>query len=177
MRLIVSVATCALWIGCAGKTASEDGEGPAEGTDDSGDPTDPCQAGDAPALRLGHGELEYMDIDPSEEVLAELIHGPQGGFHINMGLAATGLDPSYPWAVDLQGTIDGALVGQTRPLATMRCNRADDELQAWGLLLIYDAQPEELHDRVTDIVATVIDSAGTGITATGTVRIWDPTLE
>ena len=36
--------------------------------------------------------------------------GPQGGFHINVALAATQLDASEPWLGRLTGTIDGAAV-------------------------------------------------------------------
>ncbi len=170
---------CLAIAACKDKGNSNNGVGgtEADSEDSSSHAGDPCTAGSDPTLRLGFGALEYRDLDPSGEDVAELIHGPQGGFHIDMALAATGLDPALPWTVDLEGTIDGEVMGQTRPLATMRCNRSQNELQTWGLLLIWDATPEELHDQVTDVVATAIDSAGTELSATGTVRIWDPSLE
>jgi hypothetical protein len=146
-------------------------------TSDEDTDVDPCTSGPSPTVRLGLGELEYEALDAGGENLAELIHGPQGGFHITMALAATQMDPSYPWAVDLEGRIDGELIGATRPLAMMRCNYGLEELQTWGLLLIWDAQPEDLHDRIAEITATTVDSAGTSVSGTGTVHIWDPSLE
>ncbi len=68
---------CALLCAC---TASEGDTGT------TGD--DACAAGDAPTLTLGKGELEYTSLDDSA---AELIHGPQGGYHINIALQATDL--------------------------------------------------------------------------------------
>ena len=146
-------------------------------TSDDDTDLDPCTSGPSPTVRLGLGELAYAALDPAGENLAELIHGPQGGFHITMALAATQMDPSYPWAVALEGRIDGELIGATRPLAMMRCNYGLEELQTWGLLLIWDAQPEDLHDRIAEITATTLDSAGTSVSGTGTVHIWDPSLE
>ncbi len=185
MRTLVPIITAATLFACQGKkdaasgttTAGDSGQSSSNTQDTSSEDEDPCTPGAHPTLRVGFGGLEYQDLDPSGDDLAELIHGPQGGYHINMALAATGLDSSTPWAIELEGTIDGQPIGDTRPLATMRCNRAEDELQAWGLLLIWDAVPADLHDRMTEVTATVVDSAGTSLSATGTVRIWDPELE
>lgn len=159
------------------QTAGADTHEDTDVDDTSDDDTDPCTSGPSPTVRLGLGELEYGALDPNGENLVELIHGPQGGFHITMALAATQMDPSYPWAVNLEGRIDGELIGATRPLAMMRCNYGLEELQTWGLLLIWDAQPEDLHDRIAEITATTVDSAGTSVSGTGTVHIWDPSLE
>jgi hypothetical protein len=143
---------------------------------DSATPLDPCLAGPDPSLSLGHGELGYLALD-SGPTLAELIHGPQGGYHINIGLEATGLDASLPWEAHLEGWIDGTLVGETYPWATMRCNRAADTLQAWGLLLVWDAEPEALHGETTLVEATIVDAAGTQLRATAEYLISDPSLD
>jgi len=171
MRILAPIVILLSLSGCAAETGKTDdeGTGPVE--------SDPCEPGDSPTVVLGYGELEYLDLDPDTPTLVELIHGPQGGYHVNMAIAATQLDASTPWAVDLTGDIDGEQVGETRPLATLRCNPGAGALQAWALLLIWDAQPDELHGRIADVTGTVLDSAGTELTATATIEIWDPSLE
>ncbi len=140
-------------------------------------PGDPCLPGENPTLQLGHGELEYLELDTTGSTNVELIHGPQGGYHVNMALSATYLNADTTWAVGLTGTVDGVQMGDTRPLATMRCNPGQGALHAWSLLLIWDATPEELHGKSADIEATIVDSAGTELSTTATIEIWDPSLE
>src|SRR5690606_16727858 len=70
-------------------TTTEDG-----GTDTStGEPEPPppaCLPGDeTPTLELGNGEAGFMDSDA-----VTLVYGPQGGYHIVLGLRATYLDAS-----------------------------------------------------------------------------------
>lgn len=139
-------------------------------------PSDPCLPGDEPTLEVGHGELGFESLgDGSTE--SELIHGPQGGYHTNIAISATGLDGSHHWTVELEGWIGNDRVGHTFPIAKMRCNRADDALQAWSLLLIWDGVPSELHGQTADIIATVEDPSGTMISAEQSLVIWDSELE
>jgi hypothetical protein len=143
---------------------------------DSGASLDACLPGGSPSLSLGQGELGFEPLGDGASA-AELIHGPQGGYHINIGLEASQLDASVPWEAHLQGWIDGELVGETYPWATMRCNRAVDALQAWGMLLVWDAEPEELHGKVTLVEASIVDASGTEISATAEFTIFDPLLD
>ena len=147
-------------------------------TGESSEPAevDPCLPGDDPTLEVGHGELGFESLgDGTTE--SELVHGPQGGYHSNIAIAATGLDPSHHWTVELEGWIGNERLGHTFPIAKMRCNRAAGTLQAWSLLLIWQAEPEELHGRSTDITVTTKDSSGTSISAEQSLTIWDPSLE
>lgn len=159
-------------IGCAEE--KPEGEEPT-GIDEPAE-TDPCLPGDGPTLEVGHGELGFESLgDGTTE--SELIHGPQGGYHNNIAIEATGLDPSHHWTVELEGWIGNERIGHTFPIAKMRCNRAADALQAWSLLLIWTAEPEELHGQNADITVTTTDSSGTSISAEHSLTIWDPGLE
>ena len=147
------------------------------GVDGGGHGSDPCLPGEDPTFTLGKGELEYQELD-ADDGMAELIHGPQGGYHLNLAVHATFLDPDEPWVARLEGTIDGELVGATSPYVTARCNREANALQGWGLLLIWDTtDPTELHGRVTTIEATITDAAGTVLSDSGDVEIFYPELE
>ncbi|MDP6931824.1 MAG: hypothetical protein QGG40_02865 [Myxococcota bacterium] len=137
---------------------------------------DPCVSGDEPTLEVGKGELEYQDMG-AEDGTAELIHGPQGGYHLNIALQGSFLDASAPLEAELTGWIDGEEVGHTLPYATMRCNQAAGALQAWGLLLIWDAEPEALHEKTTTVEVELTDASGETISASSDVVIWDPSLE
>ena len=159
-------------IGCAeDKSASSDtGSAPAATEDD------PCLPGDAPTLEVGHGELGFESLGDGT-TQSELIHGPQGGYHTNIAISATHLDASHHWTVELEGWIGNEMVGHTFPIAKLRCNRADDALQAWSLLLIWEAEPAELHGQTADIIVTTEDASLTQITAEQSLVIWDPELE
>jgi hypothetical protein len=139
------------------------------------DTSDPCDPGPEPTLELGTGEFEHVPLDPDGAVV-ELIHGPQGGYHVVVSLGATGLDASEPWEVDLLGTIDGVVRGQTEPFAEPRCNPDAGQLQVWGLYLVWDAEPEELDGRSAHVTAVVTDAAGTRLTDEGDLTIEDPSL-
>lgn len=141
-----------------------------------GDTADPCAPGSSPEAILGQGEFAFLPVDDGENRI-ELVHGPQGGFHITLALEARYLDASTPWLLDLVGSIDGVERGATRPYVEMRCNPAEAVLQGWGALLIWDAQPEDLHEQVADVEATITDSTGTVISAVESYTIFDPVLE
>jgi len=142
----------------------------------SADVIDPCLPHADPTLEVGHGELGFESLGDGT-LKSELIHGPQGGFHNNIAIAATGLEASHHWTVEIEGWIGNALVGHTFPIAMMRCNRAAEALQAWSLLLIWDAVPSELHGQTADITVTTQDDAGTWISGEHSLVIWDPELE
>jgi len=137
---------------------------------------DPCKAGPHPTVTIGHGETEFLNLEGAATEV-ELIHGPQGGFHTNIALEATYLADTVAWETHLEGTIDGELVGETRPYADMRCNHATSTLQGFGLLLIWDAEAADLHGQTATVHATVTDSDGTVVEADAQYVIHDPSLE
>ncbi|MCK6522379.1 hypothetical protein L6R49_13180 [Myxococcota bacterium] len=139
-------------------------------------PGDPCLPGESPTLRLGTGELAYEAL-PDAGATLEVIHGPQGGVHTLIGLAATYADASDLWTAHLTGTIDGVLAAEAFPYLEARCNGGAGELQTWGTLLVWELSPEELDGATAEVHAEVTDAAGASLTATLTATLFDPTLE
>lgn len=134
---------------------------------------DPCEPGPDPELVIGVGEAGYEPLVEGDPV--ELVHGPQGGYHVTLALAGRFLDASDKWALTMSGTVDGELWGQTVPYADARCNEDEGRLEAWNLLLIWDdgIPPEQLDGQYAEVEVAVVDAAGTEITATTALTIDD----
>ncbi len=139
---------------------------------------DPCEPGPAPTLVVGKGDAAFTPLEATDPVL-ELVHGPQGGYHVVLGLEATEIDASQPVSVHLQGEMDGELVAETWPVASFRCNDDAGALQAWDLLLIMvdGIEPVDVHGGWLDITATVTDVAGASVSGTAGATVLDPELE
>jgi hypothetical protein len=135
----------------------------------------PCTAGADPTLAIGTGETSYVPLDPVAPTF-DIVHGPQGGYHVLVGLEATQMDTSDLLAADLKGTIDGVLMGETQPWVQMRCNGRTETQQSWNNRLIWDAQPEDLDGRTAHIEATVTDPRGTSVSAAVDALLYDPLL-
>lgn len=133
---------------------------------------DPCGADAPPTLALGTGETAFAPIAAPLEV----VHGPQGGWHVVVALRAQGLDGSLPWDVTLDGFVEGELAGATAPYGRPRCNRAEATWDVPGLLLVWDAPAESLDGADATLVATATDSQGRTVEASLDVRLEDPTL-
>jgi hypothetical protein len=58
---------------------------------DSNDTADPSCFGDAPALTIGSGEYEWVDL--SQQSPVTMVHGPQGGWHM---LGSARIDHTEP---------------------------------------------------------------------------------
>lgn len=138
---------------------------------------DPCLAGDSPALTVGKGELSFSSLE--DDPMAELIHGPQGGYHVNLALQAVHMEPEGQWTLDMQGRIDGTVAADNARYVQMRCNRGVEALQVVGVFLIFDSswEPEDLDGETVEVDVTAIDAAGTSATDTATLTIFDPNLE
>ena len=143
-------------------------------------PPDPagCEPSeDDPTLEIGKGETEYEAMDAGDGTI-EVINGPQGGYHVEVGFEATGLDAADRWAVVLSGDADG-FEASSSPFVTMRCNNATATLQSWGHLLIWDLDLEsedgsDLDGLIADIHASATDASGTVIEADITVEMHYP---
>ena len=48
----------------------------------------------APAVELGTGELQFVPLDPGQEI--EVIRGPQGGYHLLASVRTHDVDPGDP---------------------------------------------------------------------------------
>lgn len=147
-------------LGCDGESAGKDGESA-------------CEPGGDPTLRIGTGTVSFEDV-PDEGF--ELIHGSQGGFHIEIALEATHLAAEGQVGGTMTGTIDGEVMAQATPWLAFRCD-ADTRLISSGSILVYDATPEELHGQTTTVEVEVNDEAGTLVDATVTADIYDPALD
>lgn len=140
-------------------------------------PEGACAPGDAPVLQLGTGVEVFEPLDDGAEV--ELVHGPQGGFHVVVSFRATHLDTrsGRRLAGRVTGRIDGELVADTTPNLEFRCQPDASSQDALGGLLVFASTPEALDGQTVDIHAEVTDEAGTTTTADLTALIHDPLLE
>ena len=119
--------------------------------------------------RNGLGLDGYSEIPEGGDL--PLVHGQQGGFHLEIGLAATHLDASALVTGRLVGTIDGEVYAEVAPWLDFRC---EDGMQvSWGTRLIYDATPSFLDGRETEITAEVTDASGTTVETTSAFVIRD----
>ena len=126
-----------------------------------------CQPGGDPTLEIGVGIGEYTAL-PSDDAFP-LVHGPQGGYHLEIGLAATHIDASSLLTGHLEGTLDGRPFATLDPWLDFRCT--GDALTSWGTKLIYDAPPDVLDGQQTTLTAEITDLEGATVRATKTVRI------
>lgn len=134
-----------------------------------------CSPGPNPSLSLGKGELSYAAMDADGGTI-ELVHGPQGGFHTVIALESVDTDASAQWTVQITGYLADVERAATTPYVDMRCNNQTGTLQAWGFLLIWDAQPEELDGQTVHIEADGADAAGTALHDEADVVIEDPLI-
>jgi hypothetical protein len=137
---------------------------------------DPCEVGAPPSLSIGTGEFSFEELDAIDPEL-ELVHGPQGGFHVVIGLSAQHLDASAKLVAEMTGTVNGLELARTSPYLTFRCNGAAGAQQSWGSLLIFDAMPEDLDDQQVEVAVQLTDQSGQTVSASTAARICDPTLD
>jgi hypothetical protein len=130
-----------------------------------------CLPGDDPTLTIGLGLGEYTPIPDGGEF--PLVHGPQGGYHLEIGLLATHLDASDLVVGHLEGTLDGEPFAAADPWLDFRCDNVHGGLAAYGSRLIYEATPEFLDGKVTEVYAEVTDQRGATVSTTATFTIRD----
>lgn len=167
VALLAAISVIGSCAGESGVDVGEDGEVVA-------DPEDPCVPGPNPSLELGHGEGAFMPLEDGGTI--ELVHGPQGGFHTLMALNARDIDGSEELVGELRGYIGDEQRGASFPYLNFRCN-GDEGLQVWGLFLIWEAQPEELHMQTVRVEVEVTDASGEVVTTSKEAVIYDPTFD
>ena len=144
-----------------------------------------CATDSDPQVAAGHGELSFNEFDGGVDTKVELIHGPQGGFHSTIAVRAHHLDLGISYHIRLVGSIDGVEMGWGTPYSQFRCNYQAGAQEYTGGLLIWDAQPEDLHNKVANLEITVFDpteesaAGGPVVVAQDSAEftIWDPSLE
>ncbi len=139
---------------------------------DTGGPGDPCLAGQPKAVEIGQGELFFEEISSQTDKL-ELIYGPQGGYHVVIAARAQYLDAEDFVAADLRGSIGPQEVGRTWPYIDFRCNGAEEVQDGVGMLLVFNAMPEDLHNQTLTIELEITDLAGDVVSDKTKALIWD----
>jgi hypothetical protein len=136
---------------------------------DRGPEANGCEPGDDPQLTIGLGVGGYSPIPDQGEF--PLVHGPQGGYHLEIGLEATGIDASQLITGHMEGTIAGEQLAVNDPWLEFLCEGG--VLHSWGTRLIYDSTPEILDGKVTLVEASVTDLQGTLVSTSATYTIRD----
>lgn len=146
----------------------------APGCDPTATPGDPCSAGDAPELEVGKGGLSFSPMDDGGTI--ELVHGPQGGYHVEVALRAKWIDASHTLLGRFEGEIDGQVLATADAWLDFRCNGEAGALDSFGTLLIWDAVPEDLDGRTATIRVEVTDASDRVVAASAETIIEDPLL-
>ena len=148
----VGLLTVALVVGCGGATPSDE-------------PPPACFPDRAPALEIGDGEVGFV---PATEV--ELVHGPQGGEHITLGLKLTGFEATAPLSASVEGRVDGERMGSVQVALTTECSLEHEALIAAGVRLIWDSTAE-VANRDVEVLARVTNGDGETLEATTTLFV------
>jgi hypothetical protein len=173
---------CTILVGCSGSASDDPTDATAIGDDDDvvGDDDDvtdddPCEPPGEATLTVGLGMTGYEDLPEGSPF--PLIHGPQGGFHLEVGLKATNV------VQDSGDFLRGELIGRVEaldleaaayPYLDMRCVRTHRE--SYGTLLVLsegEVRPEELDGQTVVIEATLTDHDGTVVTTSRSFVIED----
>lgn len=134
-----------------------------------------CRRTGAPYLEVGTGETEFVGLD-SETPEWPLVHGPQGGWHVLVGLSALGLDATEVVTGDLVGLISGEKVAENRGAwLTFRCSEETGFLESYNTFLIFDVDDHcPLHQEWLDVRAELTDTRGESVESLTGGMIIDP---
>ena len=143
-------------------------------------PDDMCEASAKhAALEIGTSFVDGMSVTEfvpvGEGEAMTLVHGAQGGFHVEVALRGQHLDASEVIPGEIRGWVNGEMLANVAPWFLFNCT--DGGQDSWGTLLIFRAQPEDLHQQDVDIEIDLTDVSGAEVTAAATFRIVDPALE
>lgn len=132
-----------------------------------------CGGGEVGALTIGHGLGEFI---PLADQPAELLHGPQGGVHITLGIRCIGLEVSRFGDVWLHGEIAGRIVADHPQGAVLTCDEDTGVAEGLWLSMVFEVGPEVVHGQRLDMEITVTDDVGTTVTAQAQTLVLDPEL-
>lgn len=134
---------------------------------------DPCPSLDAgpPAVDLGTGLDRFIALPDGAEL--EVVHGPQGGWHVEVSARLSGFDPEgIPLRFEVQDE-SGAIVAEVR-LALLRRRLLVDGCAWLRTDIVVLSQPDPpavLGALVT--VRVVVEIAGAPLISERTVRVVD----
>lgn len=143
------------------------------GTDATAEP-DVLVSGE-PRITIGHGLTAYEDVPEGGD--AELVAGPQGGWHVNLALRIYSIDPE-DLSIRIEGfdaeTGDVLSIPIERILTSRRVRREDDHYLRLGDQLIFMiTMPSEAVGRDLRVELTAMPTAGGVFTATHTFHAVD----
>lgn len=153
---------------------------------DSGRTRDSGTAGDASSasrVEIGGGIDAFEPFGPG--TTAELVHGPQGGYHVQIAFRMWGIDPEG-LLVQAHGydatTGDEITIPAERVLTARRVSMEGDHLLRLGDRLIFNAtDPTTIYDPATmtgtelRVTATLTPTSGDPVTAETTTTVVDLT--
>lgn len=134
--------------------------------DGDGDDAAACMDG-PPSVALGRPQ-PFVALSDADTV--ELVHGPQGGYHINLGVELRGLgeDP----LLELFGELDGIRLAEDVVAAAGTC--VDGRVVLEDLWLIWAATPEQLDGASVRVEIRATSSEGDSVAQVVELVIDDP---
>lgn len=134
-----------------------------------------CSPNARSRVTIGTGEQDFVPLD-EEAPTWDLVHGPQGGWHVLVGLQATGLNATEIVVSEMVGTLNGEEVARNDSAwLTFRCDAEVNRLESWNTFLILrveDHCPLDGQDLTVDVA--VEDTRGRTATDQITATIRDP---
>ena len=124
-------------------------------------------------LEIGTGFTAYETL-PEDAPTLEIVHGPQGGYHVYLSMRVTGLVPaSLLWRVVRQD--DGRVLANLDLLARTGTFRpVDGALERVGDLVVIDVlSPADVAMRDVRVEASATSSTGAMTTSVCVLRIVD----
>lgn len=145
-------------------------DGPAITELDAGPPED----GGSPRLEVGTGESTFVALNDGDPV--ELVHGPQGGYHVLVAVRATSLAATVGYAYEVRDEADAVVL--TMPGAyVLDASRVVRTSTGWirsgDRGIFQTVMPAEIIGRTLHLHATVTASDGTSYTDTHTIHVVD----
>ena len=142
---------------------------------DSGADSGPRPDAGEARVELGLGIVEFNAAEDGAD--AELVAGPQGGWHVDVALRFFDLEPDGA-LLTLQGfdaaSGDPLTVPIARRLTRTRVRRVDDHWLRLGDQMVFDvADPAEVTDRDVRLRASVAEADGRETTGMLSVHIVD----
>jgi len=140
------------------------------------DPLGCSPDGGEPQVTVGKGLDSYHELQEGGREL-ELVHGPQGGFHVDLAVRALHLDSTEQLEGELVGILAGEVRAESFPYVDLRCNGSEGTLDSWALRLIWDASPADLDGQLVTVQVELTDVGGRTVSASeADVLIEDPLL-
>ena len=111
---------------------------------------DPCKPGKEPTLEIGTG----ADVFEPLQSTTELVHGPQGGYHLLIAMRVTHMLGSEFMGGEVTGSIDGVQLADERPWLDFTCTTETESLESAGHFLTTTPGPMNPTGRSLPTIST-----------------------